>query len=451
MHGPVPIRLAPKPPEIGDLDGFDKHDLFHAKRMGERLADIIGDLEGPAVIAIDGSWGTGKTTFVRQWAGLLRDRHHLVVFFDAFEHDHLDDPFMALFTHLLRARARSDEPIPKKHKDKLIRAVAPLAKPILGSVANAALRRASLGLVDPDDMRKRIEGANEKESSDPQGVVTEAVEQIDRQAGRVDAFRKALFECVSQLGQSNENDTESNAVAPLVFIVDELDRCRPSYALRLLERIKHVFSTDNVCFVLVTNVESLAAMVESAYGFKNGREYLHKFYHRRIDITSVLGSETRSPVGAYMDHIAAGWGIDRSTGRYDRIVLDNLIRVHDVPLRGQERIMASFGLLYNSEGHTEYQIMAASLCVMRLVDPDLFAAAKKGPIPSADTTKFLGIDDKWRAADQVEKCWREFSGAGEGEESQYSWGSWGPISEQEYRRMIAKICDTIELFQPLEG
>ena len=446
----MPLRLAPKPPEIGDLDGFDQHDLFHAKRLGERLADIIGDIEGHAVIAIDGSWGTGKTTFVRQWGGMLRQRRHPVVYFDAFEHDHLDDPFMALFTHLLKASATPDEPILMTHKDKLIRAVAPLVKPILGSVADAALRRASLGLVDPDDMRKRIEGANGEEPSDPQAVVAEAVERIERQAVCVDAFRKALSDCVSELARSSDTDTESSAVAPLVFIVDELDRCRPSYALGLLERIKHVFSTDNVCFVLVTNVDSLAEMAEKTYGFRNGREYLQKFYHRRIDIRTVLKHHVPSAGVAYMPHLAAQRGIVWEGDRYDSIVLDNLIRVHDVSLRGQERIMASFGLLYKRAGLTEYQIMAASLCVMRLVRPDLLDAARRGPIPYSDTKRFLRIDNTWRAGEQVEKCWREFAGE-TAEQGQYSWGPMRPASEEEYRWSIAIICDTIELFQPLEG
>lgn len=446
----MPTRLAPKPPRIGDLDGFDKHDLFHAKRMGERLADIIGDIEGPAVIAIDGSWGTGKTTFVRQWAGLLRQRRHPVVYFDAFEHDHLNDPFLALFTHLLKASAAPDKPVLMTHKDKLIRAVAPLVKPVLGSGADAALRRASLGIIDRKDILQRRQESAEKEPSDPQAVVAEAVEQIEGQAVCVDAFRDALSDCVSDLGQRNETDTESTAVAPLVFIVDELDRCRPSYALRLLERIKHVFSTENVCFVLVTNVDSLAAMAEKTYGFKNGRDYMQKFYHRRIDIRTVLRRRARNSEVAYMSHLATQRGIVWEDDRYDSIVLDNLMRVHDVSFRGQERIMASFGLLYTRAGFTEYQIISASLCVMRLVRPDLFVAAKNGPIPYSDTKQFLRIDDKWRAADLVEKCWREFAGE-VAVQGRYSWGSRRPASEEEYRWGIARICNTIELFQPLEG
>ena len=446
----MPIRLAPEPPKIGDLDGFDdEHDLFGAKRMGEHLAHVIGDIEGPAVIAIDGSWGTGKTTFVRQWAGMLRQRRHPVVYFDAFEHDHLDDPFMALFTHLLKAGATPEVPILATHKDELIRAVAPLVKPILGSVADAVARRASLGLVDPEDIRKRVKDSRDKDTSGTQAIVAEAVKQTKRHAACVDAFRETLSGCVAQLGQSNQPNEGSTAVAPLVFIVDELDRCRPSYALSLLERIKHVFSTDNVVFVLVTNVESLAAMAEKTYGFRNGREYLQKFYHRRIDIRTALRRNARSGREAYMSHLAAQRGIAWDGNRYDSIVLDNLIRVHDISFRGQERIMASFGLLYKSKAYTEYHIMAASLCVMRLIDTDLYVAARNGPVPYADIKKFLGIDDTWRASEQVEKCWREF--AGEGERGWYSWGNQEAVSEQDYRGIIAKICDTIELFQPLVG
>ena len=50
-----------------------------------------------------------------------------------------------------------------------------------------------------------------------------------------------------------EKDKESSLPRPLVVIIDELDRCKPTYALDLLEKIKHIFDAKNVCFVLVTN------------------------------------------------------------------------------------------------------------------------------------------------------------------------------------------------------
>ena len=111
--------------------------------------------------------------------------------------------------------------------------------------------------------------------------------------------------------------------------------------------------------------------------------------------------------------------------------------------------MAGYSIVYKYAGHTEYQIMAASLCVMRIVRPELFAAAKKGPIPYSDAKRFLRIDNKWRKAEDVDKCWREFAGD-TAVQGQYSWGSLGSVSAEEtvtearYRRIIAKICDTID-------
>ena len=78
------MRLAPPPLAITDDEGFER-DIFGAKEAGERLANVVTDLEGHSVIVLDGGWGTGKTTFIRQWAGLLRTKGgHPVVYLDAF-------------------------------------------------------------------------------------------------------------------------------------------------------------------------------------------------------------------------------------------------------------------------------------------------------------------------------------------------------------------------------
>ena len=82
------MRLVPKPPEIGPENGFEGNDIFGYEEFGKNLARIVESLEGPAVIALDGSWGTGKTTFARQSAGLLRQRGSAMIEFDAFSVDH---------------------------------------------------------------------------------------------------------------------------------------------------------------------------------------------------------------------------------------------------------------------------------------------------------------------------------------------------------------------------
>lgn len=53
---------------------------------------------------------------------------------------------------------------------------------------------------------------------------------------------------------------------PFVVIIDELDRCRPSFALEFLERIKHLFAAENVVFVLFWNANSICESVRHSYG-----------------------------------------------------------------------------------------------------------------------------------------------------------------------------------------
>ena len=85
-------------------------------------------------------------------------------------------------------------------------------------------------------------------------------------------FKEALLELSNQLSESIPNH-------PLVFAIDELDRCRPSYAVELLEVAKHLFSVNNVVFVLVINQLELAQSVKALYGQTFDAEgYLQRFF-----------------------------------------------------------------------------------------------------------------------------------------------------------------------------
>ena len=90
------MGLAPSRVVIDADKGFEDTDIFEYKAFGERFANIVESGDSELVIALDGRWGSGKTTFTQQWAGLLRQRGHAVVQFDAFAHDYQDDALIAL-------------------------------------------------------------------------------------------------------------------------------------------------------------------------------------------------------------------------------------------------------------------------------------------------------------------------------------------------------------------
>ncbi len=79
------MRLTPQEPQIQDDVGFtNENDLFGYRDFGDRLANLVQNIDEPLVIALDGPWGSGKSVFVKQWAGLLRQRGASVIYFDVY-------------------------------------------------------------------------------------------------------------------------------------------------------------------------------------------------------------------------------------------------------------------------------------------------------------------------------------------------------------------------------
>jgi len=80
-------------------EGFGTEDLLNRKIVGQRLSKLFDTIDQPMVVALDGAWGTGKTHFLKRWVGAHRLENGgcgTTIYFDAFAHDFLDDPLLAL-------------------------------------------------------------------------------------------------------------------------------------------------------------------------------------------------------------------------------------------------------------------------------------------------------------------------------------------------------------------
>ena len=231
------MKLVPPEP-IVDLykDGFEKDDILQRKTTGDALSSLVNLIEDSLVVALDGSWGTGKTYFLKRWAGAHESA--LVVYFDAFEHDYVSDPLPALVSALeerLTQLGTDDDPATWKDsvpsmKEAAFRMAKPLARLVLQSVGAGIV-------VDAADEFKKI---RDEETQDRFEDFWKA-EEGRRNA--MEEFREAIKILASSLDSGHEG-------ASLVFVVDELDRCRPDYALEVIEVIKHLFSVPRVHFVL---------------------------------------------------------------------------------------------------------------------------------------------------------------------------------------------------------
>jgi hypothetical protein len=244
-------------------DGIECEDLLSSDSCVQEFHSIVTGSDY-SVYAICGDWGTGKTCFVKMWENTLKSLGLEFVHIDAFRMDYETEPFLMLiraFKEFMKTDVNKDK------KDKLL----DKAKELF-SVRNIAKLGSNI-LVD-----KTIGIGPLKE------FINNAYNTcFDKMSGE-----ESLYD---QLISSLTNIT-NEFKAPVYIIIDELDRCRPDFALETLERIKHIFHVKNVKFILVYNETVLASMINNRYGSMiDAGRYLTKFVEKKylFDNTKSLG------------------------------------------------------------------------------------------------------------------------------------------------------------------
>jgi len=267
-------------------------DVLDRKSTGDFLYRVIQQRfeayhskpgDGALCVALDAEWGAGKTFFVRHWSQDIEACQHPVVRFDAWANDLADDPLLAFMAELQLAL----EPLLKKLPvaGKVRSSAAKLAKriwkqapkavlPVLGAVAAGGVK--VMTGVDPSQLFANVETVQAAEgmAADALKKFFEiATESHTEKQTAIREMKKAIEELLSYLNEQRE------ATLPMFVFIDELDRCRPDYAVRLLEGVKHLFDAQGICFVFSTNLSQLSASTKAIYGPEfDGARYLRRFF-----------------------------------------------------------------------------------------------------------------------------------------------------------------------------
>lgn len=246
-----------------------------AARRNEEVVwfiEMLDRIEGPYCIAIDAPWGDGKTYFVRTVEHILKaknpnieeviesaslkpvtaklegvDRSYLPFYFNAWENDFADDPITALFACMASEFQRSEATKVRSTGEAVtgivdvMFSVTPLGLRI--SDAAEALRGRDLVAAYSDRLKMR---------------------------GRIeDLASQGIIEVASKL----------------VIFVDELDRCRPDFSVRLLEQMKTLFQSENIIVVLSMDSAQLANAVGGMYGPGfDTQHFLERFFDQRVTL-----------------------------------------------------------------------------------------------------------------------------------------------------------------------
>ena len=257
------------------------------------------------VLNLDAGWGHGKTFFLTRLKRELEDEGFLAVYVNAWEDDHAEDPMIAVMA------AIDDAIAPRLKRKKALTKTWETAKTSFKQIAVTATthglkKLGSRYLGDGVDIIRDIWASGgdvsgtkptlpEPKASDTEENVgdqvaealSEGVEKLIDRYGEeaLSRFRKSKSSSASFKDNLtrflNSASHYKDLKVPLFVLVDELDRCRPSYAIELLERIKHLFEADNVVFIVATDSGQLRHAIKAVYGesFESGR-YLLRFFDR---------------------------------------------------------------------------------------------------------------------------------------------------------------------------
>lgn len=239
---------------------------IEARKLKRYIENIHEGRNGSHILNIDAKWGEGKTHFLKLWKNEL-SINHLVVYWDAWQTDFSDDPLVSFFYTLNTAI----EEYATSTTGSRIRQF--LTKELnLATLCNDVLRVSSRSYMALHGINGEI---------DIQNLVTTYLMDDKRDTliaykqdrKHIEALENALIELSKKIGRCQSQSL------PIFILIDELDRCRPIYALTLLERVKHLFNVKGFQFIIATDTEQLQHTVKSVYGIGfDAKRYLKRFF-----------------------------------------------------------------------------------------------------------------------------------------------------------------------------
>lgn len=254
-------------------------DIFQRQALAESMGELICTTNSATLspVALQGPWGCGKTIHAKRIQAFIQEKYaetHKCIYWNAANSDFAEDPlplFLAtLYTEIAPENKTAFPPLG-------IKLCCNTAWEVAKNLSTQIFEKAT-GI----DCEKLADAATSASALTTENKLLKGFTDFLDEAGN-DAKR---IQTASELLDMVRDDKK------LVIIVDELDRCRPTFALKMLETIKHLFTKEDCTFILVMNKQSLIHAVMHLYGLpeNDASIYLNKFIKMDFILPSTLPS-----------------------------------------------------------------------------------------------------------------------------------------------------------------
>lgn len=252
--------------------GRSKIDILDRQPFIDRLIDIIHLIAATGrgcTFSIEGPWGCGKSyvlEMLEEQLSLFQDKNaagdkFAVFHYNCWQYDYYDEPAIAIISAIKAeiARYKTLFPQPPAAIQPFLEKGKALGKELLGNVLQTKL------------------GVNPMELWDSYKEEQSELSQKKQEANAYDDY----FQFKEVLDKTKQELADMAKDKPIVFVVDELDRCVPTYAIKVLERLHHLFGEDsNIIVILTIDRQQIDRTVRQIYNLNSGEavtKYLRKF------------------------------------------------------------------------------------------------------------------------------------------------------------------------------
>jgi hypothetical protein len=318
---------------------FEDDDCFALEQFSKRLESFINVehdyVEGSLVLSLNAGFGCGKTTFIDMWQSSLLDRRAvgqfvpMPIILNAWESDHCGDPLLAILVGLVAAVEQwqgTDAP----DEDAFKKAAKDVGWFALGLANEIAAKLTGLNAVKIGDLVEKKKGERTQKNPD-------FIELYQQRMAALKALKAGL------------ESAFGGATPKVLVFVDELDRCRPDYAVSFLETIKHVFDVEGMVFIFAVDYAHLSGSAKALYGSElKFEDYFRKFFHRSFSLPSIDETACQKLAERYVEKYLRVEGKRSSIMKLDRHLVERIVELA-VGLRMPPRqIQEAFRIL----GHT---------------------------------------------------------------------------------------------------
>lgn len=366
---------------FGLNDEPTEHDSIESSKYIEGLGEFIKTCQTPMTIAIQGDWGTGKTSAIKHLKRKLRERGAEVDSMNASGVNQSQEPYwcidfntwqysqfdlgnnlaLSLTATILNALQKKVEEVNldvsdpdgddgSSLRDRIlsVRRKVKKVEPFIGAVAKGVAKTAT-SIVLPVVDKKTVEDVFAAASSMRESLARDEEEDVsdvglDASIELITSLRSDLQGVASAIC-GNEESRQNGIKHPkrIIVFIDDLDRLEPAKAIAVMEAIKVFLDVEHCVFVLAIDFGVVLRGVREKYGDDLEEEKARAFFDKIIQVPFNLPTAAYSISGLLEKGLEAiGADVSNSSiDSFEHLVKDSVGRNP----RSIKRLINTFGLV----------------------------------------------------------------------------------------------------------